>query len=250
MIDSTRRRSSNRARPPATNAAAATDPVETRNRRRSKPSDARDGPGVSMLPAGAGRTSQRSTGMPTAVPTSGGSAADADSPGRCSAASVPTSPITPIPTAPASGLRTATTPTISAAMASVTTMPTRSAILSLVPNHRIAMSFSHGGTRSMNSLPTASIGETTSMMPATSIPVVTATAPATRPARAPYRRGIDEALVEVGCTVTVVAVGGEDDSLIRIPQSTSGSGRYDIRGYAIVSARGSRRTAPRELSDW
>jgi hypothetical protein len=37
----------------------------------------------------------------------------------------------------------------------------------------------------MNSLPTASIGDTTSRMPATSIPVVTATAPATRPANAP-----------------------------------------------------------------
>ena len=46
-------------------------------------------------------------------------------------------------------------------------MPIRKANLSLVPNHWMASSLSHGGTLSMNSLPTASMGETTSMIPAT-----------------------------------------------------------------------------------
>ena len=80
-------------------------------------------------------------------------------------------------------------PRSSAAMPRTETMPIRRASLSLVPNHWIASSLSHGGTLSMNSLPTASMGETTSMIPATSMPTVTATAPATKPGIAPYRRG-------------------------------------------------------------
>ncbi len=96
-----------------------------------------------------------------------------------------------MPTSPAILRRTARKPTINEAMASTTMIPVRSANLSLVPNHWIASSFNHGGARSMNSLPTASIGDTTSRIPATSMPVVTATAPATSPADVPNKGGIE-----------------------------------------------------------
>ncbi len=70
-------------------------------------------------------------------------------------------------------------------MANTTTIPVRSTSLSLVPNCSMAHSLTHRGERSMTSLPTASIGETTSVIAATSMPKVTASAPATTPASAP-----------------------------------------------------------------
>ena len=175
--------------PPATIAAAAAEPVDTRKRRRSQPSGARDGPGVSMLGCD-GWISQMSSGMPTAAPSTDGNAAPMDSPGRCHAASAPINPNAAIPITPTSLWRAAKKPTISAAIPRTAMIPTRSARLSLVPNQSIANVLSHGGMRSMNSLPTASMGETTSMMPATSMPMVTATAPATSPASVANSRGV------------------------------------------------------------
>ena len=65
-------------------------------------------------------------------------------------------------------------------------MPIRNASLSLVPNHWIASSLIHGGTLSMNSLPTASMGETTSMIPGDQHADGYCDGPATKPAIAPY----------------------------------------------------------------
>ena len=75
-------------------------------------------------------------------------------------------------------------PLISETRMSTITIPTRSAVLSLVPNQSIASSLSQRGVRSINELPTASMGEATFPSAATTIPVVTAMAPATRPTSA------------------------------------------------------------------
>ena len=63
------------------------------------------------------------------------------------------------------------------------TIPIRMAVLSLVPNQSIANSLSQRGVRSINELPTASIGDATLPSAATIIPVVTARAPEIIPTR-------------------------------------------------------------------
>jgi hypothetical protein len=61
-------------------------------------------------------------------------------------------------------------------------MPRRNTNLSFVPNSRIAHSRKPVGVWSMITLPTASMGEITSVMPATSRPTPIASPPASKPA--------------------------------------------------------------------
>jgi hypothetical protein len=84
-------------------------------------------------------------------------------------------------------------PAISATAISTITIPTRRAVLSLVPNQSIARVFNQGGVRSINELPTASMGEATLPRAATNIPIVTAIPPDNKPTIAQWRRdGEDE----------------------------------------------------------
>ncbi|MET0295627.1 MAG: PAS domain-containing protein, partial [Phenylobacterium sp.] len=145
---------------PAAVAATAVAPVTARNRRRSQPSGACDGPGVSI---GRGAVSRASNAAPATAPRTLGTPAPADSPGRWAAASAPTMPKTAKPAGPAHGEAVASAPRPTAATARSEMMPIRRTSLSSVPNSRMAHSFSHLGDRSITSLPTASIGETTSV---------------------------------------------------------------------------------------
>ena len=133
------------------------------------------GPGVSMLGFALGASTRPAVRTPIAAPNSDGSAAPADVVGPVPAASAPIRPNRPMPTAPTHDVdvrrqRRRQRPRWRGSMM----MPMRSANLSSLPNQSMASSLSHGGTRSITSLPTASIGETTSMMAATSMPMVTA----------------------------------------------------------------------------
>ena len=94
---------------------------------------------------------------------------------------------------------------------STITIPTRRAVLSFVSNQSIANSLSQRGVRSMNELPTASIGDATLPSAATIIPVVTARAPAISPTR--------PEILRLGVRFKVVTTWGALGSISRSVES-------------------------------
>ncbi|NDH48815.1 MAG: hypothetical protein EBX99_13500 [Acidimicrobiia bacterium] len=127
--------------------------------------------------------------MPMMAPTRGATTETALDPGRSAADSAPTTAKAAMPMTRGHEVRRLDEPRTSDTTARTRIIPTRNAVLSLVPNQSMANSFNHRGVRSMNEPPTASMGDGRLAIAATSIPAVTATAPLTRPATAAAQRG-------------------------------------------------------------
>ena len=172
-----RHESINRASPPAVVAATAVAPLAAKNRRRSHPSGARDSPGISI-----GRRRTRRSAPRRRPSRRARSASRHPLPRRACRRpeTAPTTPKAPIPMPPG-GCAWASTPGPPRRWPAPPRFRCAAPACRWCRTASIAHSLSHRGERSMTSLPTASIGETTSVIAATSMPMVTASAPAGNP---------------------------------------------------------------------
>lgn len=180
-----------RATAPRTTDEAPTAAVVPMKRRRSQPEGTRDSRGrwASNQLVRVRSNSGIAASDPTSAPTTGAMTDQAFEPGRSAAASAPTTAKATMPIDIGRMWRRLATPRAIEVPARTMTMPTRKAVLSLVPNQSMANSFNQRGVRSMNELPTASMGEGRSASEATIIPEVTAMAPLASPATAAAQRG-------------------------------------------------------------
>jgi hypothetical protein len=80
----------------------------------------------------------------------------------------------------------------------------------------MAKVFNQGGVRSINELPTASIGEATSPKAATNIPIVTAIPPDTKPTIAPRRREGEDRSEVCCCGASGSTSGLEGDEEVKL----------------------------------
>lgn len=175
---------------PTVTAVAPTAELARTKRRRSQPKGTCDGDGVLAA-------SQRFVSMPSSstalaipimAPTIGARIEAPFDPSRSLAERAPRKAKITIALTSGAGDLTLTDPAMRAMAASTITIPTRRAVLSLVPNQSMAKVFNHRGVRSINELPTASMGDATSPRAATNIPIVTARPPDNKPMIAPSRR--------------------------------------------------------------
>ena len=178
---------------PRTTAPTLADEAVRINRRRSHPRGARDSLGKCLRSHWllTCHSMTRAIAMPTSEPMHGAAIETHVEPVRSDALSAPKKLKTTIAPMRGEGDLLLNDPLINETRMSTITIPTRRAVLSFVPNHSIANSLSQRGVRSINELPTASIGEATLPSAATTMPVVTASAPATRPTNAEiFRLGL------------------------------------------------------------
>ena len=80
----------------------------------------------------------------------------------------------------------------------------------------MAKVFNHRGVRSINELPTASMGEATSPRAATSIPIVTARPPDNKPMIAPRRREGEDRSEVCCCGASGSTSGPEGDEVVKL----------------------------------
>ena len=175
---------------PAVTAVAPTTADVRMKRRRSQPRGTCDGDGV--LAANQRFVRVRSSNMalmiPIMAPMIGARIEAPFDPSRSLADRAPRKAKIRIALISGLGEVTLNEPAISATAINTITIPTRRAVLSLVPNQSIAKVFNQRGVRSINELPTASMGEATAPRAATNIPIVTARPPDNKPTIAPRRR--------------------------------------------------------------
>ena len=119
---------------------------------------------------------------PNMAPSKLGTIASADCDGRAAEINPPKIPTLAMMLMPAIRLYRASCPAKSARHEIVSSIPIFRTALSFVPNACIAMFFSHFGVWSMNSLPTAFRGVTTSSNTAIRVPMQTAKKDEIRPA--------------------------------------------------------------------
>src|SRR3954463_630898 len=180
---------------PGASASPATTAPPNRNRRRSSPAGnaASTVSTSSRLTIGARPARPRNqtyAHSPAAIPANDGTDAGKPVAGRVTAATAPMVPKMISPIMPATGRRSDTIPRTIAAMVSTIPTPTRSAVLSSVPNVSIAKRFSHSGAASTAAAPTARIGELPApIRPARSVTAPIATAPDKTPIAAPAGQG-------------------------------------------------------------
>ena len=208
---------------PATTAVAPTAEVARIKRRRSQPKGTRDWDGVLAV-------SQRFVSMPSintalaipiVAPRIGARIETPFDPSRSLADRAPRKAKIRIALLSGLGDVTLNDPATSAMAASTITIPTRRAVLSLVPNQSMAKVFNQCGVRSINELPTASMGEATPPRAATNIPIVTAMPPDNKPTIAPKRRG-GEARSEVCCCGASGSTSGrEGDEEVKLTPKVS-----------------------------
>ena len=126
---------------------------------------------------------------PAVAPNKQGTSASADCKGRADETIPPRMPKLMIVLLPTSSFRRAIKPFSSARQEIVSTMPIFKAALSFVPNVCIEKFFNHLGVWSINSLPTALSGVTTSSNTAIKVATQTAKKDEIRPATGVVQRG-------------------------------------------------------------
>lgn len=208
---------------PAVTAVAPTAADARMKRRRSQPKGTRDGDGVlaasqlfvNML------SSNTALAIPIVAPTIGARIEAPFDPSRSLADRAPRNAKIIIALISGLGDVTLKDPAISATAISTITIPTRRAVLSLVPNQSIAKVFNQRGVRSINELPTASMGEATVPRAATNIPIVTAMPPDNKPAIAPRRREGEDRSEVCCCGASGSTSGRDGDEEVKLTPKVS-----------------------------